>query len=72
MKSKLRAVRNPVKFLKLFSIWMVVFMVFFAKKTDVADHKTSIKPKKDKVAILSAEEQEKNSFLFVDCTGFFE
>lgn len=69
---RLGKVKNPVKLLRLLSVWIVLFLIVFAKKTDVADHSPSIKEKKDKVAIASPDDQNVNSFLFVDCTGFFE
>jgi len=76
-------VSNFIRFTKFLAMWSLLF-IFAAthknsttaqdKSIDSTDKKdiVSLKDGDDGTIISSAEDQDRDGFLFVDCTGFFE
>ncbi|OGH12129.1 MAG: hypothetical protein A2776_01190 [Candidatus Levybacteria bacterium RIFCSPHIGHO2_01_FULL_40_10] len=58
--------------IRLIALWILVFLFVFTRKDVQANQQPQDQEKKDKVTVSSKDGSSNNSFLFVDCTGFFE
>jgi hypothetical protein len=64
--------KNPIRLIRFLGLWILVFVFVFIQKDASTDQGSTNQDNKDKITSASDEDTSANSFLFVDCTGFFE